>query len=1456
MQRSPSLSRVVLVLCVIVVAFAGLTAQMMMVRQLPTLAASWQGWEERAHGALTRLSSGVHDAWEGMRSLVPAAAASSPQDDLRDAWQRAQQAGAYRFTADAEQTLIPRPIPSMIGQTDERVDMRIEGDVTPPDHARLQLRFEGAGLNVPPLELIQDGTETYLLQDGEKIPVENPAGLASPTGDYLGYLAAAENVKREDVKREGMDSHFTHHVSRFTFDINGPRFAEYVRTQMEAQLRDSDQPPPPGVELSPSPRLQRMSGHGELWVDENGLPRRQIVNLNIPEVTEAYDARVHIIVDFDFSESADQQIGKSTNNPINTLTTLVPRIAPSDVLCLMVALVLAAALTTSRRRRWVYATVVVSVSIIMVVMPLLQADGIVRFYARQAEAAQSTPSIAQALGISAQSSVSSDTQHATRNTQYPISNIQPPTTKAQSSSNPTPSLYCGQGSTTEDADNDGLSDAAENCLGTDPYHEDSDRDLITDTVEIDGFYCAGLHWTSDPFKVDSNDDGLADYFEWPEPVGGAPLLEDVADHWDPDGDGVPNLWDEDNDGDSVPDSLDLSPFARTTYSDTFSLTTQGGDFDGYQYIEIQVQPEDISHLRYNTGYLDWPHDELGQIMDLDDSTEDIRFFPMLRIRTNQPPDRDLALKYGVTVFEEDDGSYTLYASLSPIGDGGQMVAFYAKVAYGPDEIDDIRWEKVELAWIVQLSNDQEAGGKIVTSVTPIGVQAEPFRVTGLQITKSHNFETAILGTPETPAEDRNLFNLLFGLSNTFLTHQKPVLQAEPGQDSIKTRFTNPNTPLEKTWGVTSTLVTIDLPADPYGHVDEGIADLSTRVQNFLDTNDYPTDSNSSLVIAYQEEVGLYGLEDQGQFEPGNHLNLNLNNVTMSTRRGLKSHTYEYEDDAWQSLSLEDTLDVMQQRYEDELSDILEDLQDDYPDLTEDDLKLLLNMFYTSWYVGETRIIRTDGQALSPDSRADQDVYDEFNQNRDALPAYLLEATHLGERGGGLRIGDNQAQTWEYMRQQEGNETGFLSEGGGKIALTVAVNLARLRSAYKTIKGVQWAIKAAATTGKWFKFVKPGLSFWIGLTVSLGFTWLSFVSTAYAAGWDTDSPVFKAALVYAIVATIITVALFVICLCPAGTLLVGLLTFMDWIFLGVSLGELSLTGMLIQAIADLIYKFKVLTEFEDVDFVAFDTAIMDKDIGIVVGNRFRVSDECVGKIKRTSDGERKDLKDSWVTCTYAGSATGATAVNENGVSSCSISGRTQTCRDPVAVEYRLDTAERNVKLTVKSSVEAKTFNQECWFGRCERKSQYTHLPSDLPSYARWDPMDFYLDVLPANFLDLWDWSDINNPDPDGDGLSNAEENSLGTDPNKWDTDGDGLADKFEFDSQDSLGTDPTKADTDGDGLSDGLEYRIGTKINAKDSDDDGLSDGEEVGQWQLGGRLGYLSARPRRAGVGLLQPAGL
>jgi hypothetical protein len=124
------------------------------------------------------------------------------------------------------------------------------------------------------------------------------------------------------------------------------------------------------------------------------------------------------------------------------------------------------------------------------------------------------------------------------------------------------------------------------------------------------------------------------------------------------------------------------------------------------------------------------------------------------------------------------------------------------------------------------------------------------------------------------------------------------------------------------------------------------------------------------------------------------------------------------------------------------------------------------------------------------------------------------------------------------------------------------------------------------------------------------------------------------------------------------------------------------------------------------------------------------------------------------------------------------------------------------------------------------------------------------------------TDPNNEDTDGDGISDYDEvNEHHTDPTKPDTDGDGMNDGDEIDNgynpldrdedrngipdgmddddgdgltnseEIVLGTDPHNPDSDGDGLTDGEEVDLGTDPNDDDSDDDGLTDGEEVNEYE-------------------------
>lgn len=79
--------------------------------------------------------------------------------------------------------------------------------------------------------------------------------------------------------------------------------------------------------------------------------------------------------------------------------------------------------------------------------------------------------------------------------------------------------------------------------------------------------------------------------------------------------------------------------------------------------------------------------------------------------------------------------------------------------------------------------------------------------------------------------------------------------------------------------------------------------------------------------------------------------------------------------------------------------------------------------------------------------------------------------------------------------------------------------------------------------------------------------------------------------------------------------------------------------------------------------------------------------------------------------------------------------------------------------------------------------------------------------------------IPSMDADGDGLTNAQELALGTDPLNWDTNGDGLSDGLDV----LLGYDPKNMDLDSDGMTNALEIAMGLNPFLADSDGDGVPD---------------------------------
>jgi len=233
-----------------------------------------------------------------------------------------------------------------------------------------------------------------------------------------------------------------------------------------------------------------------------------------------------------------------------------------------------------------------------------------------------------------------------------------------------------------DTDGDGLYDPVEAVLGTDMNDTDTDFDRLNDSEEL-------LIYLTDPLKPDSNYDGLPDYFE----------VHNVS--LDVDGDGFPNAWDFDNDGDGVIDAMDMSPFSYSNLSSSFhfDIKTTGN----VTYINFQLRPEDAYLLHMPGQAWDWrDRDSRGNIKDLDNSKEDVHVTPLLELTVNSAPNQSAVRDYGISI----SGNKAL-VPLSPDQDYGAPVAMRGRMFYpaAPAPLEILA--DARLIWMVSGTTDEK-----------------------------------------------------------------------------------------------------------------------------------------------------------------------------------------------------------------------------------------------------------------------------------------------------------------------------------------------------------------------------------------------------------------------------------------------------------------------------------------------------------------------------------------------------------------------------------------------------------------------------------------------------------------------------------------------------------------------------------------------------------------------------
>ncbi|MCP4165499.1 MAG: hypothetical protein GY759_06350, partial [Chloroflexi bacterium] len=967
----------------------------------------------------------------GLVLALDNSAEPSAEDAVFDALEHARAQTSYHVVADTQQTLIPQALSSNAGKGAETSAMRVLGDVTQDVgsdgsqdvRARLQFHVEqGDG----PVEFVFADKASFVGYQGRWQEIEHSPGGMAPGGDYLGYLDAVTAVEEQEptLTAEGSFRHFT-------FAIDGGRYAEIQRAQMQQALAGQL---PQGVQLQASPTLQAMTGQGELWLDEKGLPRRQALNLDLPAVNDQYDAVLAMTIDFSgFGdaiptivkpgatgqdsalvmpgtdqlnvEKDDTQMAAFSNESLKPFWT---GIASTLVPVLLALPLLLLALHLIKRRRTLYAAVVWAMIIIMVVQPLLHVGRWSMFARSSAEAAPLNEAL-QTVGVLPRNS---GQLSAAERAGLPEIRHTSATAELLDCS----SLYVDVGSQPkDDDDNDGLSNEIEWCLGTDYTSVDSDGDTITDTVELQGFSYNNQHWTSNPLSSDSNGDGISDGDEWSPKLTSDKYTGPDA-YTDKDNDGVPNLWDDDNDGDGVQDDQDISPYKVTAYRPTFDLAVTSHATDTTVYIDVQVQPQTTSHLRYSLTSLDWPSDDLGQIQDLDQSSDDITLIPVLSLQSTISP--TLSSEYSILSFpyDPDDLSqgYSLWVPLQPVAMAGNISAFSARMAFSSDEADQgINLTEGKILWLAQAVLDSCLAGtnsdcdtiqkdqSVIASYYDTAV-----RLSGLNVSEYKDVQVGLFGTsapavsadPTVADEDKVMFSLISaGLGGSFLYYINPDLE------QIETNF-NDNSAVEpyiNTWGIDPAIMSVEV--DSYAHRDEALASTTqTNTAKFLDDNYVNCTLNTTsqitptVALAYQETRGLLDMSNSAmKVTNGNpsvtssaplKVSVPLGETDIYTWRRVQLSSYGCDVDSmgaatWAELSQADTLAEIASRY---------------PDAAEEQWMGMVQQLFLLYHSGVSNIVAVNGKVGNNAAEtAPSDTFSYYiDDSTTTLPDYVRKVYQL------------------------------------------------------------------------------------------------------------------------------------------------------------------------------------------------------------------------------------------------------------------------------------------------------------------------------------------------------------------------------------------------------------------------------------------------------------------------------
>ncbi len=597
--------------------------------------------------------------------------ASAPADQqVRQSWSLMQQTGRYDFSSTVEQTTYPAPALVNVGRSSTKEVYYASGTSDLSSRTMQIGLWQNAGSvlnNQDKVEVRVEGDRAFgrmVNADWQELKNFSTSSFA-PGQDASAFLVAAQNTHLVGAETISLPDGVERQVSRYAFNLDSGRFSAYMRDQMVAQLQRAGKLPL-GMDLGVSDAYKGMEGEGALWVDGTNLPIRLQVAMKMPPSSSGERVEIHVTTDF-YNHARENllakqpfpiQIAGMLNLP-TTRSGLGQLALVSGFSALLLALVALA--TVFSRSRVVYALVAALVVVSMLVSPLWQSAAAANFNNEIREQQKSSQAAQEAaagqrdqereLLTSQWDAKQNPLQAASSPAASTTSNSSATSTWAGSHAQQTAPVSDdaavdsdGDGLTdaferqanadapdlgtmllnpaSADTDSDGLNDGQEVSIGLSPAKSDTDGDGISDLNEVTGFYYGSDTWYSNPLEKDTDKDGILDGTECSERATSATGI-----CHDTDLDGIPDIFDTDDDGDGVPTIVDASPYsvdtAKLIYTGSrpLNFSVSSMEPDRTVLITYQVRPTQAAHLTYAMNVLDWPAgDTDGQIQRVSGNT--------------------------------------------------------------------------------------------------------------------------------------------------------------------------------------------------------------------------------------------------------------------------------------------------------------------------------------------------------------------------------------------------------------------------------------------------------------------------------------------------------------------------------------------------------------------------------------------------------------------------------------------------------------------------------------------------------------------------------------------------------------------------------------------------------------------------------------------------------------------